>query len=219
MDVEAYLSRSEFFNGITPKSLRSLAEICVPKRIKKRESLFLEGQQASSIYLLVTGSVQLFKNSADGREIVIKVVRPGEIFGEVVLFETREFPVNAAALSDGLVLALPKAQILCLLENEGFRNDFIAMLMKKQRYLTERILHLTLHDVEERFLGFLQEQGGKSQKYHITLSKKAIASAIATTPETLSRLILRMRSEGTLEWEGQTLALREGFWEARDSLD
>jgi len=129
MDVAAYLNRSEFFKGITQKSLRSLAEICVPKRIKKRETIFLEGHEASSMYLLVSGSVQLFKNSPDGREIVIKIVRPGEIFGEVILFEEREFPVNATALSEGLVLALPKMQISCLLENEEFRNDFIAMLM------------------------------------------------------------------------------------------
>ncbi len=216
MDVAAYLNRSEFFKGIAQKSLRSLAEICVPKRIKKRETLFLEGQEASSMYLLVSGSVQLFKNSSDGREIVIKVVRPGEIFGEVILFEEREFPVNAKALSDGLVLALPKMQISCLLESEEFRNDFIAMLMKKQRYLTERILYLSLHDVEERFLGFLQEQGGKSLEYRFALSKKDIASAIATTPETLSRLILRMKSEGVLQWERHSLKLKDGFWEERE---
>ena len=219
MDAAAYLNRSEFFKGITQKSLRSLAEICVPKRIKKRETLFLEGHEASSMYLLVSGSVQLFKNSSDGREIVIKVVRPGEIFGEVILFEEREFPVNATALAEGLVLALPKMQISCLLESEEFRNDFIAMLMKKQRYLTERILYLTLHDVEERFLGFLQEQGGKSLEYRLSLSKKDIASAIATTPETLSRLILRMKNEGVLQWERHSLKLKDGFWEERDSLD
>ena len=219
MDVAAYLNRSEFFKGITQKSLRSLAEICVPKRTKKRETLFLEGHEASSMYLLVSGSVQLFKNSSDGREIVIKVVRPGEIFGEVILFEEREFPVNATALTECLVLALPKMQISCLLESAEFRNDFIAMLMKKQRYLTERILYLTLHDVEERFLGFLQEQGGKSLEYRLSLSKKDIASAIATTPETLSRLILRMKNEGLLQWEKHSLKLKDGFWEERDSLD
>jgi CRP-like cAMP-binding protein len=88
--------------------------------------------------------------------------------------------------------------------------------MRKQRYLADRILYLTGHDVEERFFLFLGEQFGRRDKYRIRLSKKDIAAAIGTIPETLSRLLLRLREEEKIRWEGENLDLAEGFWERFD---
>ena len=168
------------------------------------------------MYILAEGGVQLYKTAPEGREIVIKTVRPGEIFGEVVLFEQGEYPVTAVALEKSLLLRLPRQQIDCLLAADGFRRDFIGMLMRKQRYLADRILYLTGHDVEERFFYFLDEQFGRSELYRISLSKKDIAAAIGTIPETFSRLLLRLKKERTISWNGETLRLAEGFWDRFD---
>ena len=65
--------------------------------------------------VLAEGGVQLYKTASDGREIVIKTLRAGEIFGEVVLFEQKEYPVSAVALEKSLLLRLPRKQIDCLL--------------------------------------------------------------------------------------------------------
>lgn len=182
----------------------------------KRRLIFLEGEEGHSMYILAEGSVQLYKTAADGREIVIKTVQPGEIFGEVVLFERNEYPVSAVALQKCLLLRLSKQQIDCLLVSDGFRRDFIGMLMRKQRYLTDRILYLTGHDVEERFFFFLAQQFGRRREYDISLSKKDMAAAIGTIPETFSRLLLRLKEEGKIRWEGKALTLAEGFWKRFD---
>jgi CRP-like cAMP-binding protein len=87
--------------------------------------------------------------------------------------------------------------------------------MKKQRHLTDRILNLTLYDVEDRFFLFLQEQYGRREVYNITLSKKDIAAAIFTNPETFSRLLQRLRQNNILVWEQKKLTLQKGFWELR----
>jgi CRP/FNR family transcriptional regulator len=168
------------------------------------------------MYLLVYGTIQLHKSTADGRDIVIRVIGPGEIFAEVVLFEEDNYPVSAVALEDCLVLMLPRQQVHCLLAEEAFRNAFISLLMKKQRHLTNRILNLTLHDVQDRFFLFLKEQYGTKQVYNIPLSKKDISAAIFTNPETFSRLLQRLRQNGTLVWEQKKLTLSEGFWEHHD---
>jgi CRP-like cAMP-binding protein len=216
-DTHKLLKESDFFSGISERSIRSLATICIPKRVNKRELIFLEGEEGNSIYILAEGGVQLYKTAADGREIVINTIRAGEIFGEVVLFEQNEYPVSAVALENSLVFRLSRQQIDCLLVVDSFRRDFIGMLMRKQRYLTDRILYLTGHDVEERFFFFLQEQFGRRQEYRIPLSKKDIAAAIGTIPETLSRLLLRLRGEKKIRWEGDNLSLAEGFWERFDT--
>jgi CRP/FNR family transcriptional regulator len=150
--------------------------------------------------------------------VVIRALKPGEIFGEVVLFEQYQYPVGAMALEPGLVLRLTRLQVDCLMLNEGFRRDFIAMLMRKQRYLAERILYLSTRDVEERFFDFLEEQYGRHERYRMALSKKDVAAAIGTIPETFSRLLLRLKEEGLGSWEGNRLVLAPGFWRGRRSL-
>jgi len=207
---------SDFFSGMSERSIRSLAAICIPKRVQKRRLLFLEGEKGQSMYILAEGAVQLYKSAADGREIVIKTIRAGEIFGEVVLFEQGAYPVSAVTLEKSLLLRLPRQQIDCLLVEEGFRREFIGMLMRKQRYLADRILYLTGHDVEERFFLFLREQFGRRENYRIPLSKKDIAAAIGTIPETFSRLLLRLRKEKKIRWEGENLRLAAGFWQRFD---
>jgi CRP-like cAMP-binding protein len=213
MDVYGLLSKTDFFSGMAPRSIRSLAEVCIPKSCEKRDLLFLEGQEAHSLFILAEGAVQLYKTSADGREVVIKDVLPGEIFAEVVLFEERHYPVSAVALQKSLIFMVPRVQFDCLLVTESFRRDFMAMLMKKQRYLTQRILYLTSHDVERRFFLFLRQQFGEKEEYQIQMGKRDIAASIGTIPETFSRLIQRLRERGVLEWHGKTLRLKEGFWD------
>jgi CRP/FNR family transcriptional regulator len=213
VDTLELLQASEFFRGISPNSLRALAAACIPKRLAKRQVLFLEGQEGNSMYILAEGSVQLFKTSPDGREVVIRTLKPGEIFGEVVLFEQNLYPVGAMALQPGLALRLTRLQVDCLLASDEFRRDFIAMLMRKQRYLAGRILYLSTRDVEERFFDFLEEQFGRQERYRIALSKKDVAAAIGTIPETFSRLLLRLKRQGTAGWEGETLELKAGFWQ------
>jgi CRP/FNR family transcriptional regulator len=89
------------------------------------------------------------------------------------------------------------------------------MLMRKQRYLAERILYLTTRDVEDRFFDFLAEQYGRRESYDIPLAKKQVAAAIGTIPETFSRLLLRLKAEGIGSWEGERLSLAPGFWRRR----
>ena len=216
MDLVRIIQNTDFFHGIGDTHIRSLAEISIPKKVHKKQALFLEEQHGQAMYLLVYGRIQLYKSAADGRDIVIRIIGPGEIFAEVILFEQDHYPVSAVSLEDSLVLMLPRRQIHCLLEEQSFRNAFISLLMKKQRHLTDRILNLTLHDVEDRFFLFLQEQYGRREVYNITLSKKDIAAAIFTNPETFSRLLQRLRHNNILVWEQKKLTLQKGFWKLRE---
>ena len=137
--------------------------------------------------------------------MVIKIVQPSEVFAEVVLFERENYPVTAVALAPCEVIVFPRAEVHLLLNTPSFRNDFIAMLMKKQRYLAERIVQQQAHDVESRLLWFLKEQFGNQKVVTLSISKKDVAAAIGTTPETLSRLLLKLKKRRILTWKGKTL--------------
>ena len=135
MDIKHKLLDSDFFSNLSLANVDLLAEICIPKRASRHETLFLEGQEGGLFFLLLSGRIQLYRLNADGREIAIKVIGPGEIFAEVILFEKDTYPVCAATITECEMFAIPIIQFSCLLENPRFRDDFISMLMKKQRYL------------------------------------------------------------------------------------
>jgi CRP/FNR family transcriptional regulator len=213
MDKKTILSRIPLFEDISSENLAGMADIARLRNIRKKEILFLEGQEGSSLFILVSGAVQLYKSTSEGREIVIKVVRPVDMFAEVILFEQDEYPVNAVALTDSEIITVPRTRFIGLLENERFRNEFIGSLMRKLRYLTDHIKYLTHHDVEGRFLLFLKEQFGKAERVDVDMSKKDVAAAIGTTPETLSRLLFRLKGEGLLTWKGQSIEIDPRAWE------
>ena len=166
------------------------------------------------MFLLARGRVGLNKLSRDGREVVIKVIKPGEVFAEVILFEEKRYPVTAVALTDVLVFRLLRRDLLGLLGQEDFRNDFISMLLRKQRYLAEKIQQLTSQDVEERLRVFLREQYGEWEQITAEINKKQLAAAIGTTPETLSRLLLQLRQRKCLVWKDGVITATAAFWRA-----
>ena len=164
------------------------------------------------MFLLARGRISLHKLSRDGREIVIKVIKPGEVFAEVTLFEKKFYPVTAVALTEVLVLKLLRRDLLDMLRQEDFRNDFIAMLLRKQRYLADKIQQLTSQDVEERLRAFLIEQYGKREQIQAEINKKQLAAAIGATPETLSRLLQDLKNRKCLTWKQGTITISPAFW-------
>jgi CRP/FNR family transcriptional regulator len=203
MDRIAILAQASFFRDLGDGSRRALAEQCRARDAAKGEVLFREGDEGHALYLLNRGAVQLHKNGPGGAEVVIKVVRPGEVFGEVVLFERDRYPVTATALTAAGLFVFPRRDIRALLGREEFRDDFIAMLMRKQRYLAERILYLGTADVEERLFLFLREHAGEATSFPMPISKKSVAAAIGTAPETLSRLLVRLARRRAVRWKGR----------------
>ncbi|MDH3345790.1 MAG: Crp/Fnr family transcriptional regulator [Kiritimatiellaceae bacterium] len=205
---------AKFFNGLSKTACEKLAKLSRRKTVEKRDILFMEGSTGNAVYLLVSGSIQLVKTNLDGKETVIKTVKQGELFAEVILFEKPRYPVTAIARSNVEVIELPRSGFLSLLNEEEFRSDFMGMLMAKQRYLAERIQQLTSMDVEDRFTEFLREHYGEQSAITPELSKKDIASAIGATPETFSRLLKKLETHGNFSWKDKTIRLTPAFWES-----
>jgi CRP/FNR family transcriptional regulator len=218
MDLtETYLRQATFFKSMDSKALEMLASICHRKSLSKRQVLFQEGQPGHYCFVMGKGSIQLHKESEDGREIVIKIVQPYEVFAEVILFERATFPVTAIALTQSEVVYVPKGELLRLLDQPAFREALFSLLMRRQRYLSNRIHELAAFDVEQRFMEFLRSHFGEQPKIRCSLSKKDVANAISSTPESLSRLLGRLQSRGLLTWKGQTITCSPQFWAAKDA--
>lgn len=213
MNVSQVLGLAGFFEGISKESKAALSSVCMPVTRPKHTTLFHEGEPGEAMYLLARGRISLHKLSSEGREIVIKVIQPGEVFAEVILFERKHYPVTAVSLTEILAFKLLRRDLLRLLRQDDFRNDFIAMLLRKQRYLTEKIQQLTSQDVEQRLRSFLREQYGEMERIEVEINKKQLASAIGATPETLSRLLQDLSRRKCLSWKKGIIVATADFWE------
>ena len=212
MDIYRILDQVRFFEGISRESKAALSKLCLPSERPKQTTLFREGEPGEAMFLLARGRISLHKLSPDGREIVIKVIKPGEVFAEVILFESKFYPVTAVALTDVLVFKLLRRDLLNLLRQDDFRNDFIAMLLRKQRYLADKIQQLTSQDVEQRLRAFLVEQYGEQPQINVEINKKQMAAAIGATPETLSRLLQHLKRRKCLIWKQRVITVTPEFW-------
>ena len=212
MDVSQIIDQIGFFEGISKSSKKILSKFCLPSERPKQTILFREGEPGEAMFLLVKGRISLHKLSPDGRETVIKVIKPGEVFAEVILFEKKLYPVTAVTLTNVLILKILRRDLLDLLRQEDFRNDFIVMLLRKQRYLADKIQQLTSQDVEQRLRAFLLEQYGEMEQIEAEINKKQLAAAIGATPETLSRLLQDLRRRGSLTWKRGTISVSPAFW-------
>lgn len=213
MDTYELVQQARFFEGISLGSMEALARVCMQCERRKKAALFREGEPGEAMFLLARGRVGLHKLTADGHEVVIKVIKPGEVFAEAILFEEKVYPVTAVALTDILVLKLLRRDLLGLLRQEDFRNDFIAMLLRKQRYLADKIRQLTTQDVEDRLRAFLREQYGEREHIRVEINKKQLAAAIGATPETLSRLLQQLRGRKCLIWKEGVITTSRSFWQ------
>lgn len=211
--INQHLSQTALFKGLSSESRDKLAAVCFCEQVPKKDILLFEGERGNAFFQLISGRIQLHKTNEDGKETVIRLIRPGNIFAEVILFEQDVYPVTATAVEDSEVIRLPKREILALLNKEHFRNEFIAELLKKQRYLVQQIQRLVAYDIEERFFLFLRDHFGTQCVITPGLSKKDIAAAIGATPESLSRLILRLQKRGILHWKGKQLKIDPTFWD------
>ena len=213
MDVCKTLDNIRFFDGISKTGKTALAYRCVPVERPKHTVLFHEGDSGDAMFFLVRGRIALHKVSQEGVETVIEVLKSGDAFAEVILFEQRFYPVTAVALTDILIFSLQRRDLLALLREENFRNDFIAMLLGKQRYLVNRIHQLTSRDVEQRLKAFLMEQYGKWERISAEINKKQLAAAIGATPETLSRLLQDLGRRKLLTWKQGIIKIAPSFWD------
>lgn len=207
------LFASDLFRDVGPEARRALRDVGVYREAAEGSVLFLQGDVEGRFFILVAGAVKLYKLAPDGREIVIRLVRPGEMFAEAILFERRDYPVSALATADSILFAIPRRGFLDLLGDRRFREEFIGSLMRKLRFLADRILQLSAYDVEERFFRFVAERWGRLPAIETDLSKKELAQGIGTTPETLSRLLARLAGRTLARWENGRLEIDPACWE------
>ncbi len=199
------------FSGLTPDQIDAIAAIAAEDTYSKGENIFSEDEQATGLYAVSSGRVKIFKLSADGREQILHIFGPGEVFGEVPVFAGKRFPANADAMDESRIMFFPRESLIRLIQNNpSIALNMLAVLSKRLRSFTSLIDDLSLKEVPGRLakhLIYLSEKQPGLYELDLNITKGQLASLLGTIPETLSRILTKMTEQGIIESDGRKIRI------------
>ncbi|MGE4281531.1 MAG: Crp/Fnr family transcriptional regulator [Magnetospirillum sp.] len=177
----------------------------------EREHLFHMGEKAEHFYLLMSGTLAMYRSNHDGEEKVYRIARAGDAVAEAVMFaEPCVYPLSAQALEASRVYRLSRRRLLEIAE----RSPAFAMSMLRAMAGTicqaiNRIDLLTTTGAEQRLAAYLASQHCRQGTTRLTLpvNGNVLAAQLGVTPVTLSRQLSRLRQNGVISGQKRTICL------------
>jgi len=203
MPIPATLQAVPLFAKLPEKQRQQIAGIAVSRAYAKGDIIFAENDFASGFYAVVSGRIKIYKLSPEGKEQILHVFGPGDVFGEVVVFAGKKFPAYAEPLEPATVLFFPRDGFVNLIRTDpDLALGMLAELSIKLRQFTALIENLSLKEVPARLaahLLYLSKRQEDTDALVLELPKTQLASLLGTIPETLSRILARMAKEGLID--------------------
>lgn len=190
------LKRSSIFSGLSDDELATLAELAFEYSLMPDQFVFWDGDAPERFYVITEGSVKAVKHSSLGKEFIIAFFGPGEMFGEVAVFENKSYPASAQAVARTRVLGISREDFLAFLtDRPQVALRIINVLGGRLRDAQGRLRDLAGERVEQRIAAVLVML---SLKLGDTLpfTRQEIADMAGTTTETTIRVMGQLRSRG-----------------------
>jgi len=190
------------FRTLAATERKRLRDTTTEQAVAKGQFLFTQGQVADTVWAVKDGVIHLLRSGPDGREIVLEVIPPSELFGAVVALEERPYPASAMAGEAGAVWRTPARLVreLCL-RHPTLRSTILEQATARLRAAHERLRSVALERVEQRLaraLLTLAEKIGRQEEAGIvvTLTRQELADMVGSTVETAIRVVRRWQTEG-----------------------
>ena len=199
-----FFAKLAFFRGLSPGLLEHLAALSRPRSVLRGEAIFLEGDPSNTVHLLASGRVKLVHETEAGREVIIRLIRPGEIIGAAGIWGEPRYPASALAQEDSVVLCLPTAELSALFDRHpSLALAIIRVLSTRLRDAERRICDLQTAQVEQRIANTLLRQAQKTGlrttrgiELGIRLTRQDLAELSGTTLSTASRTLSGWHQRG-----------------------
>lgn len=180
------------------------------------ERLFSQGEPATAFFVVCGGSVKLFRDSAQGLEKIMRLVRTGHSFAESVLFsEPPRYPVHAEAVTASILAAVDREAYLALLR-ESFDScrAVMAQMVKRIQAHWDEIEMLSLHGSEARVARYLLSLYSNrcetsATPIRLPTRKVLIAAQLGLAPETLSRALHNLSENGLITVKAASVSIRD----------
>jgi CRP-like cAMP-binding protein len=212
--IEA-LRRTALFGELEEPELRALAARAVEHKLARDEILFVAGDAARGLYVIVEGAVRAFRESLEGREQVIHVEPAGSTVAELPVFDDRPYPSTVAADEETTVLFIDKRDVkrLCL-EHPQIALAALKMLAGRLRRCAELVEALSLHEVDQRLARFLLTEArargvrrNADIMVELILTNQQIAARLGSVREVISRAFNRLQQNDLIRLSGRRVTI------------
>jgi CRP/FNR family transcriptional regulator len=203
-DVVGLLERVPVFETLAREDLARVAEVAVPRRFTPGQVIFREGDQSDTCYVVASGHARALREHGDGRTIALARFGPGDIFGELAMFDDESRSATIEALDDLHALAILGHDMRRLLrEHPDIAVKLVIALGRRLRAANERLARQSFQTVQSRvasvLIGLIEQQkaeGGSDRDVLVTATQAELAQLAGSSRESASRFLAVLERAG-----------------------
>ena len=216
-DDDLTIRQAPLFSALDDEAAISLRESMVPLKLSKGQILFKEGQEGDRLYVVVQGKIKLGTASGDGRENLLSILGPGEMFGELSLFDPEPRTSTATAVTDARLVSLAHEAVIGLVTTHPQTSlELLRRLAQRLRKSNEILADLVFADVPGRVAKAIMDLGERfgSQKedgLHVNhdLTQEELAQLVGASRETVNKALADFAARGWVKLEPRAVLVTD----------
>jgi CRP/FNR family transcriptional regulator len=197
------LEEIPIFSKLNENHLKELYDCTYIKYFTKDSIVFYEGDESKYLYILLEGSIKLYKTTPKGSQVQINRLMAPSLIGEYACFEDCPYPATCEFVTDGCMGMLPFEDVYKYLSNPQFSLEIIKSLTGKVLLLSSLVHKETVLSSEAKVADLMTQ---KLALFH-RLKNNEIASMLNLTPETFSRIMTKFKKEGIISVESHMVII------------
>ena len=216
---DSILVKVSLFEGIERTDLTTMMGCLGPKlsTYKKNDFITIAGEKFQSIGIMLEGEAVIVKENAAGNRVVMDILKPGDIFGEVVVFaENSVWPGSVVAQEASKALFIPRQKIIgqchkmCPRHRTIIRN-MLKIVSEKAMQLNKKVEYLTIKSMRGKISAFLLEQHRKAgtTTFDLPLNRNEMADFLNVSRPSMSREMCRMKEEGVIDFHLSSVRIKD----------
>ena len=201
------------FAGFPDEQLRALVSVVTRRSVPRGSMIMAAGDPIDSLYIVISGRLKVMMSEADGKEVILSILGPGEFFGEMGLIDDSPRSASVVTIEPCELLSVTKRDFKkCIVENVEMSMTVMRGLVRRLREADRKIGSLAMLDVYGRVARLLLDmsENVNGQKMIANrLSKQDIAKMVGASREMVSRVMKDLEMSGYIEMRGSTIVLRD----------
>ena len=210
------LQKREVFSSLKSEELNDISSYFEKVTFRNNDTIFNEGDPSDKFYLVAEGSVKVIKHTVMGKDIILEMMSPGDIFGGVAVLDRKPFPASAQAMESTTVIRISRHNLLRIMEDyPTLKLDIVKYFSNKLRDAHEMLKNIATERVERRIASLLLKlsekvgmDDGKYMRIDIPLTRQEISEMVGTTVETCIRTMSKFQKMGVIKSSDGRIMIR-----------
>lgn len=199
------LQRSPLFRGLAPAALERVASLATQRQYRAGETICSQGDPGDALFAVVTGRIRISSGAADGREIFLNIMEPGDSFGEIALLDGGTRTASAVAMVASELVSLRRDHLFALLEREpGVALDLLRLCGERLRWTSGLLEDAALLDaparLAKRLFSLGQMHGERTGTgFTLRISQEDLASFLGVSRQAVNQQLQAWKAKGWVE--------------------